>query len=141
MRKNARVAMTAKILKRAFSDASGKPVDELYQVGVHFDNNVYLVDVDRNDLESELRALSVYDAIARGRRVRSMPRRRPTLVAQMHARARSWAQEQGMEVGTRGAVSAEVLVAYAEAGGQNLVPEFVDDRAPLNPNSFSDTAD
>lgn len=110
--------MAIKQSTTVLSDVTGEEVKNPYRVGVVFDNSIWVVDLDRDNLEEELKAISVYDVVKRGRRVKKVGRNaHGSLNAAMHHEARLWAQANGIEVGDRGMVSKEVLAKYHEAKG------------------------
>lgn len=110
--------MAIKESTTVYSDVTGKEVENSYRVGVVFDNSIYVVDLDRDNLEEELKAISVYDVVKRGRRVKKVGRNaHGSLNAAMHHEARLWAKANGIEVGDRGMVSKEIITKYHEAKG------------------------
>lgn len=110
--------MTIKESTTVYSDVTGEKVENPYRVGVVFDNAIWVVDIDRDNLEEELKSLSVFDAIKRGRRVKKVGRNaHGSLNAAMHHEARLWARANGIEVGDRGMVPKEVISKYHEAKG------------------------
>lgn len=99
------------------SDVSGKELAEnaSYQVAVVFNNKKYVIDIDADNLIAELEGINVADVIRRGHEVESFTRNsRESLTMGINRRARAWAQEQGMDVGDRGAVPHDVVKAYVE---------------------------
>jgi len=118
--------MTMQRSRRFISDSSGREVDVPYQIGVIFDDELYVVDLDRANLVEEARALTLYDLLSRGQRMplREMLNKRKSAVslnAELHRRARDWALESGVQVGRRGIVGKDVLRAYQEAMGLDPV--------------------
>ena len=101
--------MTIKESTTVYSDATGEVVENWYRVGVVFDNAIWVVDVDRDKLEDELKAITVYDVVKKGRRVKKVGRNaHGSLNAAMHHEARLWAKANGIDVGDRGMVSKEI---------------------------------
>ncbi|KQU35777.1 MULTISPECIES: histone-like nucleoid-structuring protein Lsr2 [Rhodococcus] len=110
--------MTIKESTTVYSDATGEVVENWYRVGVVFDNAIWVVDVDRDKLEDELKAITVYDVVKKGRRVKKVGRNaHGSLNAAMHHEARLWAKANGIDVGDRGMVSKEIITKYHEAKG------------------------
>lgn len=110
--------MTIKESTTVYSDATGDVVENWYRVGVVFDNAIYVVDLDRDKLEDELKAVTLLDVVQRGRRVKKVGRNaHGSLNAAMHHEARQWAKANGIEVGDRGMVSKEIIAKYHEAKG------------------------
>lgn len=113
------------------SDASGKVLEDPYQVGVFFDNVMYTVDLDRTDLVAELDKLSLLDVLykkhkVKGARFKSLPRNTKASLKQMlHHQARKWAEEEGLEVGRRGVVSKEIMDHYHESKGIEPLDELL----------------
>ena len=110
--------MAIKQSTTVYSDVTGLEVENPYRVGVVFDNAIWVIDVDRDKLEEELKAISVFDVVKRGRKVKKVGRNpHGSLNAAMHHEARQWAKANGIEVGDRGMVSKEILAKYHEAKG------------------------
>lgn len=110
--------MAVKESTTVYSDVTGKEIENRYQVGVVFDNALWVIDVDRDDLEAELQAISVYDVINRGRKAKKVGRNaHGSLNAELHHEARLWAKSKGIEVGDRGMVSKEILEQYRKEKG------------------------
>lgn len=110
--------MVIKQSTTVYSDVTGQEVENAYRVGVVFDNAIWVVDVDRDNLEEELKAISVFDVVKRGRKVKKVGRNtHGSLNAAMHHEARLWAKANGIDVGDRGMVSKEILAKYHEAKG------------------------
>ena len=126
--------MAIKESTTVYSDVTGKEVENSYRVGVVFDNSIYVVDLDRDNLEEELKAISVYDVVKGGRRVKKVGRNaHGSLNAAMHHEARLWAKANGIEVGDRGMVSKEIITKYHEAKGVGPI-------SLLDPNRRDDTS-
>lgn len=105
--------MSIKESKTVYSDVTGEPVERSYPVGVLFDNAMHVVDIDRDNIEEDLAALTLADVVAKGRIDKNMRRNsRTSLNAQLHSEAREWAQREGIEVGERGIVPQEILTQY-----------------------------
>ncbi|MET3959955.1 hypothetical protein ABIE52_006890 [Rhodococcus sp. OAS809] len=110
--------MSVKQSTTVYSDVTGEEVENWYRVGVVFDNAIFVVDVDADNLEEELKALSVFDVVEKGRKVKKVGRNaHGSLNAAMHHEARLWAKANGIEVGDRGMVSKEIINKYHEARG------------------------
>lgn len=101
-----------------YNDATGEQLSKPYPVGVLFDNKMHVVDVDRDNLESDLAGLNLLDVVKRGRVEKGLRRNsRTSLNAQLHSEARAWAKENDVPVGDRGKVPEEVLSGYLQACG------------------------
>lgn len=114
------------------SDVTGEVLDDPYRVGIFFDNVMYFVDLDRNDLVSELERLSLLDALLANNKIKGVQYRalpgstKSSLKQTLHHQARKWAEEQGLEVGRRGVVSKEIMEQYREANGVAPLDHLLD---------------
>ncbi len=85
-----------------------------------FDGASYEIDLGRASRQSLRDALSPFIAKARstGRRASAAPRARSASTASGDTAAvRAWAQRNGLEVGDRGRIPAEIRAAYTAAQG------------------------
>lgn len=134
--------MTLKQSNRYMSDATGRQVAVPYEIAVIYDGDAYVVDLDRENLVAEAKSLTLYDLLAHGRRrpLREMLNKRRSSVplnAELHRRARQWALANGVEVGTRGIVSKDVLHAYQQALGLDEIVFEV----PVDRDESAETAE
>lgn len=129
------------------SDVTGEVLEDPYRVGIFFDNVMFYVDLDRNNLVAELEQLSLLQALwvnnkVKGVRYRGLPGNTKASLRQMlHHQARKWAEEQGLEVGRRGVVSKEIIEQYREANGVAPLDELLDHLEEDKPEDIEELAE
>ncbi|MEH3034084.1 MAG: Lsr2 family protein [Aeromicrobium erythreum] len=107
--------MAKKTVEKFYSDLSGEEIDSTSPtVAFVFDGVGYEVDLTASERRAFEDAVKPYIAI--GRRVGSRQRVASSGSSGPDAKVvRAWAQEQGLDVPSRGRVPASVLEAYAAA--------------------------
>lgn len=110
-----------KVSEEVYSDATGERIDgKVTAATVTVKNRTYSVDLDDGILDEELGKITLAEVFDRGEKVRSAStgRRRTTASQSDQAQARTWAKDNGIEVGDRGVVSKEIVDAWREAAGK-----------------------
>ena len=105
------------------SDASGKKITNHISVGVIYKGKHYTVDLDGDDIDTELDMITLKKVIDVGRQETSRPAKRKSVDAELQRRARLWALEKGMAVGQRGIVPQEIIDAYEKDLGHETASE------------------
>ena len=113
--------MGQRVIVSVTDDLDGSPADET--VRFDLDGAGYEIDLSAKNAAALRKALGKYVAAARkpsgprGVSRRRSSRSRATSSQADPKAVRVWAQEQGLEVGSRGRIPAEILDRYHAAGG------------------------
>lgn len=96
------------------SDVTNEKVENVESVAVKRGNRFHVIDVDAAHVDEELGKITVADAIARGRVETIAQHSGRNRRAELHAQARAFARGKGIDIGTRGSVSNEIVEEYLQ---------------------------
>lgn len=97
------------------SDVTNEKVENVESVAIKRGNRFHVIDVDAAHVDEELGKITVADAIARGRVETIAQHSGRNRRAELHAQARAFARGKGLDIGTRGSVSNEIVEEYLQA--------------------------
>lgn len=97
------------------SDVTNEKVENVESVAIKRGNRFHVIDVDAAHVDEELGKITVADAIARGRVETIAQHSGRNRRAELHAQARAFARGKGIDIGTRGSVSNEIVEEYLQA--------------------------
>ena len=100
------------------SDVSGNHVDAVESVVIKRGGKFYVIDVDKAHADEELGQITVAEAITRARVEPASMHSGRNRRAELHAQARAFALGKGLNVGTRGSVSDEIVEDFRQAEQQ-----------------------
>lgn len=97
------------------SDVTNEKVENVESVAIKRGNRFHVIDVDAAHVDEELGKITVAEAIARGRVETIAQHSGRNRRAELHAQARAFARGKGIDIGTRGSVSNEIVEEYLQA--------------------------
>lgn len=97
------------------SDVTGEKVEGVESIAIKRGSRFHVIDVDSAHADEELSKITVADAIERGRVETVAQHSGRNRRAELHAQARAYARGKGIDIGTRGSVSNEIVEEYLAA--------------------------
>lgn len=97
------------------SDVTNEKVENVESVAIKRGNRFHVIDVNAAHVDEELGKITVAEAIARGRVETIAQHSGRNRRAELHAQARAFARGKGIDIGTRGSVSNEIVEEYLQA--------------------------
>lgn len=97
------------------SDVTGDKVEGVESIAIKRGSRFHVIDVDSKHADEELNQITVADAIERGRVETVAQHSGRNRRAELHAQARAYARGKGIDIGTRGSVSNEIVEEYLQA--------------------------
>ena len=97
------------------SDVTNEKVENVESVAIKRGNRFHVIDVDAAHVDEELGKITVAEAIERGRVETIAQHSGRNRRAELHAQARAFARGKGIDIGTRGSVSNEIVEEYLQA--------------------------
>lgn len=97
------------------SDVTGDKVEGVESIAIKRGSRFHVIDVDSAHADEELSKITVADAIERGRVETVAQHSGRNRRAELHAQARAYARGKGIDIGTRGSVSNEIVEEYLAA--------------------------
>ena len=97
------------------SDVTNEKVENVESVAIKRGNRFHVIDVDAAHVDEERGKITVAEAIARGRVETIAQHSGRNRRAELHAQARAFARGKGIDIGTRGSVSNEIVEEYLQA--------------------------
>lgn len=97
------------------SDVTGEKVEGVESIAIKRGSRFHVIDVDSAHADEELSKITVADAIERGRIETVAQHSGRNRRAELHAQARAYARGKGIDIGTRGSVSNEIVEEYLAA--------------------------
>lgn len=97
------------------SDVTGDKVEGVESIAIKRGSRFHVIDVDSKHADEELSKITVADAIERGRVETVAQYSGRNRRAELHAQARAYARGKGIDIGTRGSVSNEIVEEYLAA--------------------------
>lgn len=104
------------------SDVSHERITNVVSVGVVYNGKQYVVDLNGDDIDTELDMITLKEVIKIGREESARQVRRGSIDAELHRKARLWALDNDMQVGQRGIVPQEIIDAYKEYCEEEGIP-------------------